>query len=241
MPQPRHIALFAVCVLGLSACETVPTVIDWEQEQIERGKTILAECAAVQCTRLDLDSAALEDYSVLNDMPHVTALMVSYTAFSELGTIAGMTQLEELHIGDTDVSNLSGLAAFPNLKVLHVQRMRSVADFAPVTGLSKLEELAIGDSQFDQISVIRALPRLKRLMLEVSSEADLSPMEGHAGLETVDFGFSQIEDISVLLTLPRLREAGVPEYWDDSPLKAVAEALIARGVEVYQQPVIVVC
>lgn len=241
MTTLNRIGLLGACVLGLTACDIAPTQIDWEQQQLEKGKTAIAECVAIQCSRLDLDNAILDDYAILNDMPHVTALMASYTGFSDLSTITGMTQLQELHIGQTDVADLSLLSAFPNLTVLHAQFLDEVTDFSPITRLTRLEELVIGDYRFDDLGLIAAMPQLKRLLVNIDADVDLSPLRGHPGLEKIDFGDQFVTDISVLLTLPRLREVRVQDFGPDDPIAADAATLTARGVQVLMQPVMVVC
>ncbi|SMY08546.1 leucine-rich repeat domain-containing protein [Flavimaricola marinus] len=241
MLQISKIIAVAAVSLILGACDDPAPPIDHRQADIDRGNAAVAECVAIQCERLDLDSAALADYSILGSMTHVKALMISYTDFSDLGDIAAMTQLEELHIGQTDVSDLSGLSAFPNLKVLHAQQMRNVSDYSPIGQLRRLDELAIGDYQTSPASVIAALPQLRRVVLYIDGEEDLSPLAGHPGLEVVDFTDSYVNDISPLLTMPRLRQTSVPDFWESSPIAADAEALMARGVVVYEQPSVVVC
>lgn len=241
MTRLDRIGLLAACVLGLTGCDTAPGEIDWEQQQLEKGRTAIAECAAIQCSRLDLDNAVLEDYTILNDMPYVTALMASYTGFSDLSTITGMTQLQELHIGQTEVDDLSQLSGFPNLTVLHAQFLDGVTDHAPIARLPRLEELVIGDYRFDELSLIMAMPQLQRLVMNVDSDADLSTLRGHPGLEVIDFGDQHINDISVLLTMPRLREVSVHDFGADAPIAADVATLTARGVRVTRRPVMVVC
>jgi hypothetical protein len=241
MIRLRQIAVTSACVAGLVACSATTPDGGIAADPYEGGRTKVADCAATQCTRLDLDGVMLEDYTVLNEMTHITALMMSYSSFADLRAIAGMTQLTELHIGFTEVADLSGLAAFSNLTLLHAQNLSNVTDYSPVGRVRSLEELAIGDYGFDQVAVVRDLPRLQRLLIEVAVEADLSPMRAHPRLEVVDLGFSNVSDISVLTTLPRLRELGVASLTADPTLDATVATLTARGVSVEQRDVMIVC
>lgn len=241
MIHRRRMTLACACFVGLVACDTTPTGSGSVADPYEIGRAKVAECAAVKCTTLDLDQTDLEDYSVLNDLPHVTALMLSYSAFSDLDAISGMTQLKELHMSYTPVNDLSGLAAFPGLTLLHAQFLSEAVDHSPVAGLRRLDELAIGDYAFEQVAVVRELPQLRRLLLQVADNTDLSPLRGQPTLEAVDLGYSFLSDISVMTTLPRLSAFSVPTDGPASNVAEISAILTARGVTVEQREVVPVC
>lgn len=228
--------LAGVSLAALAACTVEPT-IDYEAQQLERGSAIVAECAATQCSRLNLDNARLADFSVLNDMPHVTALMVSYTNFADLGDISGMTQLRELHIGGTAVTDLTGLADFDSLELLHVQGMYEAPDLAPVYALTGLTELAVDVTNADGIGYVASMRNLERLMLMSGVIDDLGPLSGHPSLRELSIQAGTPEDDAALQGIPRLERLEM--NWgelDEDTLRV----LEGRGV-IYEEIALIVC
>lgn len=184
---------------------------------------------------------SIANYSELAALSHVTVLMLSYTTFSDLADIAPMTQLQELHIGQTEVQDLTGLAAFPNLRLLHLQGVRPES-WAPLAQLTQLRELAVGNADMNDFSFIARLPQLQRLRItNAASDADLSGLGRHPGLQSVDITDIALTDISPLLRLPNLKEVSLASY-DAETHAAVLAQLRARGVKVnLVENVVVVC
>ena len=225
-------AVGLVAAMSLASCEVEPPV-DYEALALERGAAVVAECAAVRCERLDLDGARLADFSVLNGMDHVTALMVSYSNFDDLADIAGMTQLTELHIGSTQVADLSGLSVFENLRLLHAQGLYTVEDFTPLHQMTGLSELAIDVPEDGSIGYIAGLTQLETLSILSGTIGDLAPLAGHPSLRVLNIEAGVPEDTSALLSMPRLQEISL-NFWavDD----ATRQALTDRGVAVLAVP-----
>ncbi|MGR3710292.1 MAG: leucine-rich repeat domain-containing protein [Alterinioella nitratireducens] len=223
----------------LMACQTTGNTATRASQEL--GADRLAACEAGACDRLNLDGASLRDYSVLAEMDHITALMISYTDFSDLGQIAPMRQLRELHIGSSAVTDLSGLAAFPDLTVLHAQWLPA-RDHGAIGGLTGLRELAVGGSNLTDLGFIADLPRLERLNLTLPGEGlTLEALRGHPALRTVHLDNTGLTDLSVFETLPRLRELSLTEF-DTPALQAQIARLRARGITVtLDEPVMVVC
>jgi len=97
----------------------------------------------------------LADFTVLNDMPHITKLMMSRTNITDLSQISGLTQLRELHISWTDVNDLSGLSAFPNLELLHANNLYQDPNYAPVYRMTSLKELSLDARLEDGVGFVR--------------------------------------------------------------------------------------
>lgn len=225
-----------VVLVVLAGCVVEPT-IDYEAQQFDRGAAIVADCMAVQCDRLDLDSARLTDFSVLNEMPHVTALMVSYSNFDDLGDIAEMSQLRELHIGGTAVTDLSGLAGFGNLELLHVQNMYEAPDLAPVYALTGLTELAVDVTNADGIGYVADMRGLERLMLMSGQINDLTPLSGHPSLRDLSIQAGTPEDDSALLDIRGLERLEM--NWGELDEETL-RVLDGRGV-IYEEIALIVC
>lgn len=224
--------------LALTACNT--TTGGTKQSREERGQAILAECIASECQRLDLDGARLPDYSVLKDLTHVRALMVSYTDFTDLSALGENAQYSELHIGASNVTDLSALHSFPNLKLLHVQDL-DVSDYSPIRKLKNLEELVIGQSTFKDLNLVRSLPKLKRLNVVSSDVHDLTPLRNNSSIQVLDLYEMELSDLSPLLSMSGLRQLSISFYNLSDVQKTVIAQLQAKGVEVEQMIFEVAC
>ncbi len=238
-------ALCAIALTAVSACQlgtgtAQRTSAEIQAERIANTLAMVAACRASECGRLDLDRGLLTDYSVVADMTHVTAFMASFTEFSDLSTIAPMTQLRELHIGQSQVTDLSGLRNFPNLTLLHAQGL-TVTDFSAVGELRGLEELALGRADLGDMAFLRPLTRLKSLNIEGASVTSLEVLRGHRWLEVLDLPGDLPDDISALLTIPNLRVLSVDEFRLNSEQKAVIATLRERGVDVPVAVAVIVC
>lgn len=229
---------------ALVACMPVEEVRDYSY-----GEGQLAACTATSCARLDLDRGALPDYTQLAALSHVTALMISHTDFANLADIAPMTQLTELHIGLTNATDLTGLSAFQNLALLHIQGV-APESWEPLAQLTGLRELAIGHRELTDLTFITASPQLRRL--RIFSAGDGASFEGlgrHRGLREIELNTDSFTDLSPLLNLPNLRTLSISvAQWDyarglyaDDQNADVIRRLKARGVRVIVDEIIVMC
>lgn len=200
-----------------------------QTEQLARGKATLAECIATRCTTLNLDGQRLDDFSVVNTLNHVEALMVSRSNFDTLADIKDMTQLKELHISYTDVTDIALVTNFPALKVLHFEGGSSAVDKTPIAQLTGLTDLAlsgVGDD-FDA-SFIRNMPLLENLIIRGWDTADLRPLRSHPSLRNVEIGGKLPADQTAILTMPKLE--GIMFYRDDTLNDRMRTTLESRGL-----------
>ena len=238
-------ALFAAALTVLSACqlETGGTPQTFEEQQAERLAVTQAkveDCRESICGRLNLDSGYLTDYTQIADLDHVTAFMASFTDFRDLGDIAAMTQLDELHIGRTQVTDLSELENFPGLTLLHAQDL-NVQDYSPIVQLNGLKELALGGSDLDDMAFVRRLSRLESLNLSRADISSLEALRSHPSLEKLDLDTHTGADFSVLETIPNLREIYITPWSLSEAQQAVIDELEAKGVIVKAEEAVIVC
>ena len=95
--------------------------------------------------------------------------------------------LEVLHIGRTEVSDLTPLAGLKNLRVLKLFSNR-ISDITPLAGLINLEILELQDNQIVDISPLKGLVNLKELNLGENPITNFTPIYGLAGIETLLLG-----------------------------------------------------
>lgn len=222
-------------LLTLAAC--VGAGPEADPFDTDRAAQAIADCKATACTRLNLDFAQVADFAVLNEMPHVTALMASGTNLEDLSQIAGMTQLTELHVASTQLRDLSGLSAFPNLTLLHANDLRMVTDTSAATQLAGLRELAIDPPRNGNLSAIGAMPGLEVLYLGNSGGVvDLRGLVGSRSLRVLSAQGFMFTDDTDLLRIPGLQTLSIDHGLVDAE---VVDQLRRRGVTVDEVAMIV--
>jgi hypothetical protein len=111
--------------------------------------------------------------------------------FSDLTLLAGLTNLQGLHVNSPPVSDISPLSGFPKLVVL-VLKGADVSDLTPLAGLKNLEVLHIGGGAVNDLSPLAGLHKLRMLWLHSTNVSDLTPLAGLTILETFVARFEPI-------------------------------------------------
>lgn len=240
----RPILLSAAAVAILAACQmqTNTGQVTTPQERLMLSQEIIQSCEASRCQLLNLDSRLVADYAQIAGFAHVTELMASFSDFNDLNAIAPMSQLTGLHIGYTQLTDLSALSNFPNLQLLHAQGNFEVDDFSAIGRLTNLRELALGSNELGDGAFLRNLRRLQKLSLEDAGLTSLDALRNHPTLQDLDIIDATLpDDISVLTTIPNLRQISITDWSLNDAQKAVIAQLEARGVNVERQAVMIVC
>lgn len=236
--------LFSAAFLALTACQVdEPPQARTPAERMALAAVKIEDCARTSCTTLDLDRQLVADYGVAANLTHVTSFMASFSDFNDadLAAIAPMSQLRELHVGNTQLSGIGGVTAFPNLTLLHAQ-WNDLADPSPIGQLTKLEELALSGTDVGNMSFLRGLRRLERLRLDSADITSLEVLRGHPSLRQIDLAEATLpDDISVLLTIPNLENVSVTQVMLEESQVAVIAQLEAAGVEITRTVSIIVC
>lgn len=138
--------------------------------------------------------------------------------------------LEFLHIGRSEVSDLSPLAALENLRVLKLFGNR-ISDITALTGLINLEVLELQGNQIENISPIAELVKLQKLNLGGNLLTDISQLQALVNLKKLQLAGNQIVDFTPLLNMKQLEflditynsNSGVGQFVSADP--AIIEAL----------------
>lgn len=240
MRNLTFLACLALTACQMSAPDKPGNVADRQAARVTKA---LADCAATRCAQLNLDGMQVTDFAPAFAMDHVTSLMASYTRFdnADLAAVATMRQLQELHVGSTDVTDLNGLRALPPLRLLHVQGNR-VTDFSPIAAQTQLTELAVGRAELHDLRFLAGLTRLENLSLEGARIHRFDGLTGLNQLRALDLNETALpEDLSPLLRLRNLQELTISEYGLSDAQMAVLAQLEARGVTVSRTSPIIVC
>lgn len=226
---------FFVAATMIGACAPESPESRLEQlrtSKLEKGAEVLAECRETKCSELRLSFASLEDYSVLNEVTHVTALEFRHNTFENLEDISSMRQLEELRITATKIRDVSAFADFENLKILQIQSALAEDVRPTLLLMPDLEEIAINLPDDGDISFVGGLPDLKKMRLLGSQVSDLRPLVGHPSLRYAYIHSGLPRDLSALLEVPNLQILWVFDTIEQNDSSGVIERLKANGITV---------
>lgn len=123
----------------------------------------------------------------IRDFTHVTALyLVDCPAIEEISPLSHWTNLTDLSLYHTQVSDLSPLANLTNLRSLNLSLCQHINDLSPLANLTNLTWLGL---------------------YRCTGVRDLRPLEGLTNLTTLNIGHCRdVSDFSPLMRLPKLQK-----------------------------------
>ena len=140
-----------------------------------------------------LERAVRERLEIPDEIPMLPADMAALThlvAEHDIESLKGLEHainLEFLHIGRCEVSDLTPLVGLENLRGLKLFANR-ISDITPLAGLINLEILELQANQIVDISPLAGLVNLKELNLGENPITNFTPIYGLAGIETLLLG-----------------------------------------------------
>ncbi len=112
--------------------------------------------------------------------------------------------LEFVHIGRGEVSDLTPLAGLENLSVLKLFR-NPISDISPLAGLIGLRELHLGNSLISDLTPLANLQNLRVLRLQGNQISDIFPLAGLTELRELILQGNAISDFTPLVSLTNLQ------------------------------------
>ena len=180
-----------------------------EAEQAYRAaQKEIARAAAAGATKL---SFYTEPFRALKDIPPELAaltdlenLTLSNTQVTELAPLAALIGLQGLYLDNTQVADLAPLAALTVLQNLSLDNT-PVADLAPLTALNGLQGLSLNSTQVADLAPLSALTGLQSLDINNIQVADLAPLAALTDLKTLWLDHTQVADLEPLAGLTGLQ------------------------------------
>ena len=154
-----------------------------------------------------LEQAIREELEIPDTIPmlpeDMTALygLVMEHDIESLKGLEHAINLEVLHIGRSEVSDLTPLVGLENLRILKLFGNR-ISDITPLAGLIHLEFLELQDNQIVDISPLKGLVNLKALNLGENPILDFTPIYGLTGIETLRLGDIPIDPEALQILNP---------------------------------------
>ena len=166
--------LFGLVLFALIlAVGVVVTVKPGTDEAYQAAETRIAE--AIED---DLRVLKLDDLSNLGDLPPTLGQMTNLvqldlrgTVVSDVSVLAGLSKLRILSLRETLVEDLTPIAALPNLGTLDIGKTW-VTDLTPLAAMPALSRLDIGDTWTASLGPLRDMPALDWINLHGAYSSD---------------------------------------------------------------------
>ena len=161
------------------------------------------------------DSA--KSYDDIRHMAFLENLTVKKGVSDALNNLSGLSNLTELTITDTTVSQdvLESIAALPRLKKLSLQgcNLTNIQSLEKATGITVLD---LSNNAIRDIRSIGSMKELTELYLQHNAITDISPLSGNAALSKVNLSHNNIATLASLSKLTALT-------WLDANTNALTE------------------
>ena len=138
------------------------------------------------------------------DMTALSHLLIIEHNIRSLKGLEHAINLEFLHLGRSEVSDLIPLAGLENLWALKLFE-NPISDISPLAGLIELRELHLGSSLISDLTPLANSQNLRVLRLQGNQISDVSPLAGLTGLQELRLQSSLISDLTPLANLQNLR------------------------------------
>ncbi len=166
---------------------------------------------------LDLSWSAIRDLEGLQYATNLKSLTLgvsrsrprpdenSYRNFIQnLAPLGQLTNLTELNLGRSRLSDISALSTLTNLKHLDIG-FNEISHLGSVSGLHNLETLLASNNRVDDVTDLAELGNLIRVDLSDNKIVDIAPLSGVAKLQELDISDNEVADLAHLSGLEELQ------------------------------------
>jgi Leucine-rich repeat (LRR) protein len=159
--------------------------------------------------------------------------------FTNLSCLSGLSQLQELYISDTKVSNFNFLLNLSQLRILNI-RDTKIIDLTPLSNLFHLKTVDISYTEVNDIRPLASLTQLQILYIDNTQVTDISALSALTDLHILEISNTGVTDLSPLLKTIKqgIKVKLSSQYWEgqgvyveNCPLNNPPEAIVMQGNE----------
>ena len=155
-------------------------------------------------TLITLETGYISDPTGLEFATNLRELNLGSSSITELSALAGLTNLTSLTLGCRDLRDLSALKNLPNLTHL-ILGNNNITDISALSGLSDLTWLNIARNPITDISPLSGLTNLSHLNIQNCDLTSISALSGLTNLtDWLDLAGNNLTDISALSVMNKL-------------------------------------
>ena len=185
-----------------------------------------AEMASLKT--LDAFDRGIRNLTGLEFATNLTELHLGLSRISDVSVLSALTNLTYLDLHrNLRISDVAPLSALTNLTHL-VLRGNAISDIAPLTALTNLTYLHLAYNEISDIALLSVLAKLTFLDLETNMIEYLSPLSALTNLTYIDLDCNAISDVAPLSTLTQLGHLDISDNQipDISPLQSLKQLAI---------------
>ena len=182
----------AVVAFADSALEAVIRAI----VQKPTGDLLPSDLAGI--TEIQASDRGIHSLDGLQDCVSLIRLGIRGNAVTDLGPLAGLTQLTDLDASSNAISNLQPLADKGRMMNLLLDD-NAIHDIGPLQALESLNVLRLNGNQITDIAPVAGCFRLNHLFMAYNQIADLAPLTGLVYLANLDLAGNAIVDLAPLV------------------------------------------
>ena len=164
-----------------------------------------AHAKDVGLTRLDLSQLrSLSDLAPLAGLSDLIELQLSGTGVTQITPLSGLHRLQVLRLPFTGVASITALAACRGLKILDAGHTL-LSDVTPLATLVALTDLNLESTKVAGIAPLATLTDLRVLQLSFCKVVDLSPLGSLRRLQELRISGLRVDDLAALAELSELK------------------------------------
>jgi len=133
------------------------------------------------------------------DLKRLRSLNLARVAMDDLDICLfhHMTELRELFLPPSGISDLSPIAGAKKMETLGIAR-NPVIDLGPIADMTSMDRLDLASTQVVDVSPLARMTKLTELTLDGTPVMDISPLKDMTKLERLSLKSTAIKDIKVL-------------------------------------------
>jgi Leucine-rich repeat (LRR) protein len=141
--------------------------------------------------RIDLGGTKAHDLQAVAKCTNLRQIYLWNTQISDLSPLSGKASLEVLDVAGTQVRNCESLRSMPNLKEVALSGL-SLKDFASLSELTELEVLVAQHNGVSDLTPLATLSGLKKLSLGGNPIRNIEPLFGLTELDYLDLSQTHV-------------------------------------------------
>jgi hypothetical protein len=159
----------------------------------------------VHAEQVDLSGdTAIRDLEPLNKLSDLKEVIVAGTEVSDLLPLRNLNKLEILDISNTRVTTLEPLHYCININQLRIKGT-PVSDISVVSSFQTLSTLDLSTTKINSLDAIRELVSIKELRIDHTPVKDISPLSALVNLELLNVSSTAVENLDAVKNMKNLR------------------------------------
>lgn len=154
----------------------------------------------------------LSDISPLENLTNLKVLRLKSNDIEDVSILKNLINLEELDLfGNRKIKSIEGFEKLTKLKILLLNRTRSIKDITPLKECKNLQQLSIQGNKVDNIDALKDHKNLEKLDISSNNIKDITAISSSVNLTELLANGNKIENILAIKDLVNLKILHISE------------------------------